>query len=59
MPEPERVDGFHCVAVIRDGDAFDVEQAMATRRGVLLGGIEFPFPAHKFHTSQGVVLESV
>ena len=58
MPQLKGVDGFQCVADIRDGDAFDAEQTTATRRGVVVGGIDFSFLAHKFHASQGVVFES-
>ena len=41
-----------------DSHPLDAQQLRATKRGVVVGAIGFPFFAHKSHTSQGVVLET-
>ena len=41
-----------------DSHPLDAQQLKATKRGVVVGAIGFPFFAYKSHTSQGVVLES-
>jgi len=41
-----------------DSHPLDAQQLKATKRGVVVGAIGFPFLAYKSHTSQGVVLES-
>ena len=42
------------------GDSYplDAQQLSATKRGIVVGAIGFPFLAHKSHTSQGVEFES-
>ena len=49
---------FSEVQPFDDSHPLDAQQLKATKRGVVVGAIGFPFFAYKSHTSQGVVLES-
>ena len=49
---------FSEVQPFDDSHPLDAQQLKATKRGVVVGAIGFPFFAYKSHTSQGVVLSS-